>query len=99
MAYDLEFAKNFVAAAPLPPHRPAGLGLDATATPTVFDDAKAQALVVGSDVVSFEQSVDADVRQSISDSALMAQFIADATTPAQQDPIGWFDAYFGALAN
>ena len=29
----------------------------------------------------------------------MAQFIADATTPAQQDPIGWFDAYFGALAN
>jgi hypothetical protein len=67
--------------------------------PPVFDDTKAQAMVVGSDVVSFEPGVDTEFRKAISDSALLAQFVANATTPAGQDPIGWFDAYFGALAN
>jgi hypothetical protein len=99
MAYDLQFAKGFVAAAPLPARKPMAFGAAPANPPTVFDDTKAQAVVVGSDVVSFETAVDAEFRQAISDSALLAQFIANATTPAQQDPIGWFDAYFAALAN
>lgn len=98
MPFNLEFAKNFVAAAPLPPKPSVKLGTDAASTPTVFDDTKAQAMVVGSDVLSFEPGVEAEFRSAISDSALLAQFVANATTAASKNPIGWFDAYFGALA-
>lgn len=103
MAFDLQFSEKFIADAALPPkpkpHPISALGVAPAASPTVFDEAKAQALVVGSDVVSFEAGIESEFRQAISDSALLAQFYANATVPASQDPIGWFDAYFGALAN
>ena len=76
----------------------APLGLDGTdaATP-VFDAAKEQSVVVGSEVVSFTAEVEAEYREALSDSALVAQLGANAQVDPKADPIGWFDAYFDIL--
>lgn len=65
----------------------------------VFDKAKTQAQVVGSAVFSFAEGVDAGVREAISDSALLAQLVANKKAPVDQDPIGWFNAYSEVLQN
>jgi hypothetical protein len=77
----------------------AGLfGLDAPDFPqVVFDGAKDQAVVAGSEVVSFTESVEAEFREIISDSALVAQFGANAKYKVEQDPIAWFDHYYSIL--
>lgn len=98
MVVDVAFAAKFITEAKLPPRPEQTLGLDSS-TQAVFDATKNQALVVGSDVVSFETGVDDEFRQAIADSALLAQFVASGANSATQDPIGWFDSYFGALAN
>jgi hypothetical protein len=63
----------------------------------VFDDAKNQAIIAGSEVVSFTQSVEAEFRETISDSALIAQLAANAKFNVEQDPIAWFDHYYSIL--
>jgi hypothetical protein len=63
----------------------------------VFDDAKHQAVIAGSEVVTFTQSVEADFREAISDSALIAQLAANAKFKLEQDPIAWFDHYYSVL--
>ena len=63
----------------------------------VFDDAKDQAIVAGSEIVSFTQSVEAEFREAISDSALIAQLAANAKFKVEQDPIAWFDHYYSVL--
>lgn len=65
----------------------------------VFDQAKNQARVVGSGVFSFAQGVDAQVREAISDSALLAQLVANKRTSVASDPIAWFTAYTEVLQN
>ena len=72
-------------------------------TPTeagaVFDEAKTQAQVVGSGVFSFAQGVDTFVREAISDSALLAQLVANKRADAETDPLGWFRVYADVLQN
>ncbi|HEX8401994.1 MAG TPA: hypothetical protein VF628_09850 [Allosphingosinicella sp.] len=63
----------------------------------VFDVAKQQALVVGSDVVSFTRGVEAEFRQAIADSSLFAQLVAMKKVGADADPMAFFDAYFATL--
>jgi|HubBroStandDraft_6_1064221.scaffolds.fasta_scaffold233667_2 hypothetical protein len=63
----------------------------------VFDKAKAQAQVVGAGVFSFAQGVTPEVRQAISDSALLAQLHANKSVSAQNQPLEWFAAYFDVL--
>lgn len=63
-----------------------------------FDPAKPQALVIGSDVVSFTLGVDADFRQAIADSALFAQLVALNKVGTNDDPMAFFDAYLTTLA-
>lgn len=101
MAFNSQHSLSIIQTIALPPRPAVQLGAAPAPAPSqpVFDAAQAQALVVGSDVVSFEAGVPADFRQMIADSALLAQFAASGITPAEQDPIGWFDAYSGALAN
>jgi hypothetical protein len=65
----------------------------------IFDQAKKQAQVVGSGVFAFEQGVSAQVRESISDSALLAQLVANKKASADKDPLGWFKAYSELLQN
>ncbi len=62
-----------------------------------FDTAKTQAQVVGSGVFSFVQGVTAEVREAISDSALLAQLVANKKVSAEQDPVAWFTAYSDVL--
>jgi hypothetical protein len=68
-------------------------------TGEVFDKAKNQALVVGSGVFSFEQGVDAEMRSAISDSALLAQLVANKKASSEEDPLRWFAAYAEVLEN
>lgn len=71
---------------------PAGGGLPA------FDPARPQALVIGSDVVSFTIGVEADFRQAIADCALFAQLVALNKPGTSGDAMKFFDAYLTSLA-
>lgn len=68
------------------------------ATP-VFDDAKKQSQVVGSSIFSFAPGVEANIREAISNSALLAQLVANKQVPDQTKPLDWFKAYFAVLQN
>lgn len=63
-----------------------------------FDPSKPQALVIGSDVISFTVGVEVDFRQAIADSALFAQLVALNKKGAAGDAMKFFDAYLATLA-
>ncbi|MFC3742491.1 hypothetical protein [Paractinoplanes deccanensis] len=65
----------------------------------IFDAAKAQAQVVGSGLMSFAQGVTPEVREAISNSALLAQLVANKRASAEKDPIAWYSAYTQVLQN
>jgi len=93
--FDLTDARIYVARMALP----AASAFAADAPDLAFDAAKQQALVVGSDVLSFDSGVEAEFREAISDSALLAQLAAKQKMGTNKDPIAFFDAYFDVLAN
>lgn len=95
---DIAAARSLIQAAQLPPV--AAFAVDAVAPGggmPEFDAARAQALVVGSDVVSFTVGVEAQFRQVIADSSLFAQLVALRKVGADADPMAYFDAYFETL--
>lgn len=63
-----------------------------------FDPSKPQALVIGSDVVSFTVGVEADFRQAIADSALFAQLVALNNKGIAGDANKFFETYLMTLA-
>jgi len=69
----------------------------ATEAGEVFDQAKSQAQVVGSGVFSFAQGVTTEVREAISDSALLAQLVANKQVSPDEQPLNWFAAYSKVL--
>lgn len=71
----------------------------ATEAGEVFEKAKSQAQVVGSGVFSFAEGVTPEVREAISDSALLAQLVANKRASAEQAPLEWFKAYSEVLQN
>lgn len=66
-------------------------------TSQVFDQAKNQAQVVASSIFSFAVGVDTQVREAISDSALLAQLVANKQVAFESAPEKWFDAYASVL--
>jgi hypothetical protein len=98
MAFNVERAKQFIKLADLPPAAFVPMGA-AAETADIFDKAKSQAQVVGSGVFSFARGVTAEVRQAISDSALLAQLVANKKTSSEQQPLEWFKAYSDVLQN
>ena len=68
-------------------------------TGPVFDQAKNQAQVIGSALFSFAQGIDTVVREAISNSALLAQLVANKEAAFDQDPERWFKAYLAVLGN
>jgi len=100
MSFNLKQATDFVKAVDLRgiPRGLVELGAETDAG-EVFDKAKTQAQVVGSGVFSFAEGVTADVREAISDSALLAQLVANKKTPVEQDPVAWFKTYSEVLQN
>src|SRR5437764_6666000 len=98
MALDIEQAKEFVKSVDLSGTPRSILSHDtATEAGEVFDQAKTQAQVVGSGVFSFAQGVGTDVREAISDSALLAQLVASKRTSFEQAPLDWFRQYSEVL--
>jgi len=65
----------------------------------VFDSAKPQAQVVGSALFSFAQGVTPAVREAISDSALLAQLVANKRHPGGQSSMAWYKEYESVLQN
>lgn len=93
--FSLDQARLFVARLDVP-ERPT---FAADMPEVVFDKAKEQALVVGSQVVSFDSGVEPEFREAISDGALLAQLAANRKVAVSEDPIAWFKAYFEVLSN
>jgi hypothetical protein len=75
-----------------------GQGVDADAG-NVFKEAKDQAQVVGSGLFSFAQGVTPEIRDAVSNSALLAQLVANKEVKADDQPLEWFKAYEDVLAN
>ena len=63
-----------------------------------FEETRRQALLVGSNILSFDTGVEAEFREAVSDSALLAQLIASRTVDSS-NPIAWFDCYFSTLGS
>jgi hypothetical protein len=100
MPFQLSAAKAFVESVDLAGTRRNIVSMSAaTEASAVFDQAKTQAQVVGSGVFSFAQGVDAMVRESISDSALLAQLVANKHVEFEKQPREWFKAYADVLEN
>jgi hypothetical protein len=102
MPFQLDAAKEFIASAATDlTGTPRGIISQSAATEAaeVFDKAKDQTRVVGSGVFSFAQGVDETVREAISDSALLAQLVANKQVDFEKKPRDWFKAYSDVLEN
>ena len=98
--FDTSRAAQFIKSVDLSGTRRWVVKQDAAAeTGEVFDKAKSQAQVVGSGVFSFAQGVTAAVREAISDSALLAQLVANKRVPANEKLLEWFAVYADVLQN
>lgn len=100
-AVSIAAARDFVANVDLPQPRArpfelaghqAGALLDQS-----LDKAKDQAMIVGSDVVSFVKGVTPGKRGDIGRSSLLAQLVAKKQVPDTADIYSWYNAYFEAL--
>jgi hypothetical protein len=100
MRFDTNRATKFIKSIDLSGTPRGILRQDATAdADEVFDKSKSQAQVVGSGIFSFAQGVTADVREAISDSALLAQLVANKQASSDAHPLDWFAAYSKVLQN
>jgi hypothetical protein len=99
MAFSVKKAEKFIKSADLSGTPQAIFGLSAEDDAgKVFDKAKNQAQVVGSGVFAFAKGVDAEVREAISASALLAQLLANKRAPKDK-PLKWFEEYSSVLQN
>jgi hypothetical protein len=92
-------ARAYVAGLALPTLRPPSLeAADAVSLPE-FSAAKHQAMVVGSDIVSFVKGVTPERRADIVRSSLLAQLAAKKRVPNAKDIYKWYEEYFDVLTN
>lgn len=100
MPGDVSKAEQFVRAIDLS-GTPRGLLAQDAATEAgeIFETAKAQAQVVGSALLAFATGVTPDSREAISNSALLAQLVANKRVSVEQEPIEWYAVYQDVLQN
>ncbi len=98
MKVSVETARQFVESADLGVRGEADVKAGTTLAAS-FDAAKAQATVVGSDVIAFVPGVTAEGRDAIVNAALLAQLVAKKRVPNAEDVEGWYNAYFDTLTN
>jgi hypothetical protein len=91
-------AREFIARAELPPPPHISKERDA-AEPIKLIKEKTQALVVGSDVISFVTGVTPERRQDLVNASLLAQLVATKRVPDQANLQGWYETYFEVLTN
>jgi hypothetical protein len=65
----------------------------------VFEESRDQARLVGSSVFSFVKGVTPEVREAISNSALLAQLVANKHASSATAQMDWYDKYLEVLAN
>lgn len=65
----------------------------------VYEQARAQAQVIGAGVFSFAPGIEVAVREAVSDALLLAQLVANKQTSAEADPLRWFAEYTDVLTN
>jgi hypothetical protein len=98
--FDARKAKAYVASVDLPEARPRiGAAARPEAAAAALAATEDQPVVVGSGVFSFAQGVDPATREAITNSALLAQLVANKRVSAQADPLAWFAAYCEVLQN
>lgn len=91
-------ARQFVAGIELPPPPPVMRSRGVTKT-LQFVKEKTQALVVGSDVISFVPGVTVERRQDLVNASLLAQLVATKRVPDTTALDQWYAAYFDVLTN
>jgi hypothetical protein len=90
-------AATFIEQLELPP-RPRRLrGAPAVESINDFDAQKDQAVVVGSDIVSFVAGITPQLRAAIVNSSLLAQLAANRKVPERNELRAWYDVYFDTL--
>jgi dUTPase len=101
MRLDLDQARTFVGGLDLPAPRFGATGI-ALAPPVDFDAARDQAMVVGSEIVSFVHGITAEQRSDIVNCALLAQLRAKKVAPEPRslaEVRDWYREYFDVLGN
>ena len=93
---DIARSRQFVRSAVLPPAPPRTRSGGSTVD-QALEAGKAQAAVVGSDLVSFATSVAPQWRQDLINCSLFAQLWAKAEVPDPTRIFDWYASYFGAL--
>lgn len=93
MTTNLAEARQLIAAADIP--EPLIVAQGDEVSP--FEGGKDQAAVIGQDVFAFVAGADQALRDALSDSALLAQMMADVQVKDPDDIVGWYNAYFGLL--
>ena len=88
-------SRQFVRSARLPAPPPAKRGTEAAEE--ALAAGKAQAAVVGSDLLSFATNVAPQWRQDLINCSLFAQLWAKAEVPDPKRIFDWYEAYFNAL--
>jgi hypothetical protein len=95
-------ARDFVAKLQLPSPPARRRGPARAIAPFDFEDAKEQAMVVGSDIVSFVKAVTPQQRKDIVNALLLAQFVAknEVREPRTLAELAaWYERYFDVLSN
>ena len=92
-------ARHFLDHLALPALSRGGFEAVETKPQVELDAMKNQALVVGSEVVSFVNGVSAERRQDIINCALLAQLAADHTVTDRENVFEWYETYFSVLTN
>ena len=95
-------ARAFVQQAELPPLTRDVVAGRAAAPDFVFEKAKEQAAVVGSDVIGFVKGITPEQRSDLVNASTLAQLVAKAKVPAPQnlkDVLEWYKSYFNTLSN
>jgi hypothetical protein len=92
-------AQEFVASVELPDPPP--LNINVSKDIFDYDEAKQQAVVVGSDVIAFVKGITPDQRNDIVNASLLAQLVAKnkiAQPSTLTDVKEWYDEYFNVLS-
>jgi hypothetical protein len=92
-------AQAYVASLALPAARPDSFEAAEAISLPEFTAAKDQAMIVGSDIVSFVKGVTPERRADIARSSLLAQLAAKKRVRDKKDIYKWYEAYFDVLMN
>ena len=91
-------AQRYIYSLELPP-KPSGPVERGGAVQFDFNKVKDQAMIVGSDIVSFVKGVTPELREDIVNSSLLAQLVAKKQISDPTRTYDWYNVYFDVLTN